>query len=176
MEAARNCLRLSDSKKGASTRAIGLPVVDFLEERRTGSTSSYVFPGFGEDNAFGSFPNHWKQIFARSPLADVTPHVLRHSFASVANDLGFTEITIAALVGHAKGSVTSKYIHSLDTALIMAADTIAGYIEALLDGTEFKQAVHALVRNARRAALSKFLHSASGDRAEMRKTAHQSTA
>jgi hypothetical protein len=34
---------------------------------------------------------------------------LRHSFASIANDLGFTEVTIAALVGHAKGSVTSKY-------------------------------------------------------------------
>jgi hypothetical protein len=35
-------------------------------------------------------------------------------------------VTIAALVGHAKGSVTSKYIDTLDTALIMAADTIPG--------------------------------------------------
>lgn len=35
-------------------------------------------------------------------LSDVTPHVLRHSFASIANDLGFTEVTIAALVGHSK--------------------------------------------------------------------------
>ena len=50
------------------------------------------------------FPNHWEQIFRASPLADVTPHVLRHSFASIANDLGFTEITIAALVGHSKGT------------------------------------------------------------------------
>ncbi len=57
----------------------------------------------GDDNAFGSFPNHWEQIFRKSPLSDVTPHVLRHSFASIANDLGFTEVTIAALVGHAKG-------------------------------------------------------------------------
>jgi integrase len=29
--------------------------------------------------------------------------VLRHSFANMANDLGFTEITIAALLGHASG-------------------------------------------------------------------------
>ena len=71
-----------------------------------------------------------------SPLSDVTPQVLRHSFASIANDLGFTEVTIAALVGHAKGSVTSKYIHTLDTALIMAADTISGYIQGLLDGVQ----------------------------------------
>ena len=32
-------------------------------------------------------------------LADVTPHTLRHTFASVAGDLGFSELTIAALLG-----------------------------------------------------------------------------
>lgn len=46
--------------------------------------------------------NHWRQIFRKSPLSDVMPHVLRHSFASIANDLGFTEVTIAALVGQAR--------------------------------------------------------------------------
>jgi len=92
----------------------------------------------------------------------VTPHVLRHSFASIANDLGFTEVTIAALVGHAKGSVTSKYIHTLDTALIMAADTISGYIQGLLDGIEFKQTAYALDRDSRKAALARFLKSAAG--------------
>jgi hypothetical protein len=84
-----------------------------------------------------------------------------HSFASIANDLGFTEVTIAALVGHAKGSVTSKYIHTLDTALIMAADTISGYIQRLLDGIEFKQTDHALDRDSRKAALARFLKRAS---------------
>jgi hypothetical protein len=116
----------------------------------------------GEDNAFGSFPNHCKHLFKESPLSDVTPHVLRHSFASIANDLGFTEVTIAALVGHSKGSVTSKYIHTLDTALIMAADTISGYIQGLLDGIEFKQTAYALDRDSRKAALARFLKKASG--------------
>jgi integrase len=158
-----SCLRLIDSKEGTSVRPIGLPVVEFLEARRKARTGSYVFPGYGEDNAFGGFPNHWRQLFRSSPLADVTPHVLRHSFASVGNDLGFTEVTIAALVGHAKGSVTSKYIHALDTALIMAADTIAGYIEGLLDGKEFKQTAYALDRDSRKAALARFLRKAVGE-------------
>jgi hypothetical protein len=70
-------------------------------------------------------------------------------------------VTIAALVGHAKGSVTSKYIHTLDTALTMAADTISGYIQGLLDGIEFKQTVYALCRNSRKAALARFLRRAS---------------
>jgi integrase len=158
-----SCLRLEDSKEGESIRAIGLPVIEYLEKRRTDDVGTYVFPGQGEDNAFGSFPNHWEQLFKDSALADVTPHVLRHSFASIANDLGFTEVTIAALVGHAKGSVTSKYIHTLDTALIMAADTISGYIQGLLDGVEFKQTAYALDRTSRRVALDQFLRSASGE-------------
>ena len=120
----------------------------------------------GEDNAFGGFPNHWRQIFRDSPLSDVTPHVLRHSFASIANDLGFTEVTIAALVGHSKGTVTSKYIHTLDTALIMAADTISGYIQGLLDGIEFKQTAYALDRGSRKAALDRFLENATGKEQE----------
>ena len=162
-----SCLRLADSKEGASVRPIGLPVVEYLDERRTtqaGAVGTYVFPGpRAEDGAFGSFPNHWEQIFKSSPLADITPHVLRHSFASIANDLGFTEVTIAALVGHAKGSVTSKYIHSLDTALVMAADTIAGYIQGLLDGKAFKQTAYALDQVSRKAALSRFLRKAEGE-------------
>ena len=86
---------------------------------------------------------------------------------SIANDLGFTEVTIAALVGHAKGSVTSKYIHTLDTALIMAADTISGYIQGLLDGIEFRQTAYALDRDSRKAALARFLKRASsGDQEE----------
>ncbi len=155
-----SCLRLEDSKEGESIRPIGLPVVEYLEQRRKGAEGTYVFPGQGEDNAFGSFPNHWEQLFKDSPLSDVTPHVLRHSFASIANDLGFTEVTIAALVGHSKGSVTSKYIHTLDTALIMAADTISGYIQGLLDGIEFKQTAYALDRDSRKAALTRFLEKA----------------
>lgn len=155
-----SCLRLIDSKEGRSVRPIGLPVVEYLEERRRTGFGDFVFPGRDGDTAFGSFPNHWKKIFSGSPLADLTPHILRHSFASVANDLGFTEVTIAALVGHAKGSVTSNYIHTLDTALIMAADTIAGYIAGLLDGREFKQTSYALDRGSRKAALARFLEQA----------------
>lgn len=156
-----SCLRLIDSKEGSSIRPIGLPVVEYLEKRRKEAVGDYAFPGRGGQNAFGGFPNHWRKIFTASSLADVTPHILRHSFASVANDLGFTEVTIAALVGHAKGSVTSNYIHTLDTALIMAADTISGYIQGLLDGVEFKQTAYALDRGSRKAALARFLQGAS---------------
>jgi integrase len=123
-----SCLRLEDSKEGKSTRPVGLPVIQPLEQLNETAQSKYVFSGHSGDNAFGAFANHWKKIIAGTSLFDITPHVLRHSFASIANDLGFTEITIAALMGHSKGSVTSKYVHTFDATLVIAADTIAGYI------------------------------------------------
>jgi hypothetical protein len=38
----------------------------------------------------------------------------------------------------------------------MAADTISGYIQGLLDGIEFKQTAYALGRDPRKAALARF--------------------
>jgi integrase len=158
-----SCLRLSESKEGYSIRPVGLPVLEFLEERRPYADGEYVFTGLRNSPVFGAFPHQWDRIFKGSALEGVTAHVLRHSFASLANDLGFTEVTIAALVGHAKGSVTSKYIHTLDTALVMAADTIAGYIQGLLDGEEFLQTAHTFDRSSRRTALAQFLARAKGE-------------
>jgi hypothetical protein len=44
----------------------------------------------------------------------------------------------------------------------MAADTISGYIQGLLDGVEFKQTAYALDRDSRKAALARFLKRDSG--------------
>lgn len=152
-----SCLRLADSKEGASVRPVGLTVIERLERRMRSREGEYVFPGRNPDQPFGYFQNRWKRIFDGSPLSDITPHILRHSFSSIANDLGFTEVTIAALIGHAKGSITGRYIHTLDTALIMAADNISGYIEGLLNGAQFKQNSYALDRASRKASMSRFL-------------------
>lgn len=153
----QSCLRLTDSKEGYSVRPVGLPVLEFLEDQMPYAEGDHVFVGLRNSPVFGAFPHQWDKMFRGSALDGITAHVLRHSFASIANDLGFTEVTIAALVGHAKGSVTGKYIHTLDTTLVMAADTIAGYIAGLLDGIEFQKRAYAFDRAARSEALGRFL-------------------
>ena len=45
----------------------------------------------------------------------------------------------------------------------MAADTIAGYIQGLLDGIEFKQTAYALDRDSRKTSLARFLQKAAGN-------------
>ena len=57
--------------------------------------------------------------------ADITPNVLRHSFATLAPDLGFNEPTIASLFGHKTHSITSRYVRSADAVLLAAADAVA---------------------------------------------------
>ena len=59
-----------------------------------------------------------------SPPPD-TPNVLRHSFASLPTDLGYSEPTIASLLGHKTHSITSRYKHSADAVLLAAADAVA---------------------------------------------------
>jgi integrase len=72
------------------------------------------------------FKKLWKRIAKLGGLPrEVTPHVLRHSFASLAADLGYSEPVIAALVGHQGRSTTSRYLHSADAVLLAAADAVA---------------------------------------------------
>ena len=62
--------------------------------------------------------------------SDVTPHVLRHSLASLAADMGFSDNVISGLLGHSRNSVTSRYVH-LERSLIEAADKVANETAAL---------------------------------------------
>lgn len=158
-----SCLRLEDSKEGKSVRPVGLHAIECLQKQGMSEARTYVFPGTGSDNAFGALPDHWTKILGGCGLDDITPHVLRHSFASIANDLGLTETTIASLLGHAKGSVTGRYIHTLDPLLIAAADMVAGYIQGLLDGVHYKQTAYAHDYDSRKQALASFLASAVGE-------------
>ncbi|MER9758447.1 tyrosine-type recombinase/integrase [Mesorhizobium sp. M0138] len=158
-----SCLRLTDSKEGASVRPVGLPVLDMTDDLSRDEQDTFVFPGTVEGKPLVGFPKYWKKVLKGTTLEDITPHVLRHSFASVANDLGFTEATVAALLGHSRGTVTSRYIHTVDTALIMAADTIAGYINGLLDGMRFTRTSYALDRPARGVALSRLFSEVAAD-------------
>ena len=75
----------------------------------------------------------WLKIAKLGDLpADITPHVLRHSFASLVANLGYNEPTIASLIGHKIHSVTSRYMHSADAVLLAAADAVANATMKLL--------------------------------------------
>jgi integrase len=121
----------TDTKTGASMRALSHAACDVL--RKLPKVGPLVFPATRGDGPMTGFRKLWDKITALGALpADVTPHVLRHSFASLAGDLGLSEPTIAALIGHPGRTMTSKYVHSADAVLLAAADKVADHTAELM--------------------------------------------
>src|SRR5262249_31234670 len=125
--------RLSDTKSGRSIRPLSRIACDVLATLPSMSDDRAFPASRGGPNTVLHFKKFWPKIANAAGLpADVTPHVLRHSFTSVAADLGYSEPTIAALVGHRGRSVTSRYTHVADPVLLAAADAVAKRIAELM--------------------------------------------
>jgi len=130
----RRTATLPDTKTGKSIRPLSHAVCDVL--RGLSRTGDLVFPSSRGGGTMSGFPALFANIAKLGALpADVTPHVLRHSFASLASDLGYSEPTIAALVGHKGRSITSRYVHSADAVLLAAADAVADRTSEMMGDT-----------------------------------------
>jgi integrase len=123
IDLARRTAILADTKTGRSIRPLSYAACDVL--RCLPRAGDLVFPATRGDGRMSGFPKLWARIAKYRLPADVTPHVLRHSFASLAGDLGYSEPTIAALVGHKGHTITSRYVHAADAVLLAAADAVA---------------------------------------------------
>jgi integrase len=131
LDLARRTAILGDTKTGVSMRPLSHAACEVL--RKLTRSGDLVFAAMRGDGRMLGFPKLWARIAKMGELpADVTPHTLRHSFASLANDLGYSEPTIAALIGHRAHSITSRYIHSADPLLLAAADAVANRTAELM--------------------------------------------
>jgi integrase len=128
-----HCVRFPDTKVGEQVRVLGQAAMDCIEGQRSCLGSPFVFPADWGDGHFIGVVRVLDRICRKAKLEGVTPHVLRHTFASVAGDLGFSELTIAGLLGHSARGVTQRYVH-LDSALVVAADRVSMEIATMLDG------------------------------------------
>jgi integrase len=133
IDLARRTATLGDTKTGRSVRPLSHAACDVM--RNLARSGDLVFPatrGSG-DVVMSGFKKLWKRIAKLGGLPpDVTPHVLRHSLASLAADLGYSEPVIAALVGHQGRSTTSRYLHSADAVLLAASDAVANRTAELM--------------------------------------------
>jgi integrase len=150
IDLARRTATLGDTKTGRSVRPLSLAACDVM--RSLSRSGDLVFPatrGKG-DVIMSGFKKLWKRIAKLGGLPpDVTPHVLRHSFASLAADLGYSEPVIAALVGHQGRSTTSRYVHSADAVLLAAADAVADRNTELMGERRTERQVAELKRAGR---------------------------
>ena len=131
IDLARRTASLGDTKTGQSVRPLSRVACDILREQKT--RDGLIFPAVRGLGIMTGFPKVWTRVMSKSGLPrEITPHVIRHSFASLAHDLGYSELTIAALVGHKNGSITARYIHIADAVLLASADAVACKTLALM--------------------------------------------
>lgn len=129
-----SCLRLGDTKTGASIRPLPGPAKEiFATFKRDGD---YVFPAVSRaDRSYASvFPKAWRRIVGTA----YSPHGLRHAYASAAHELGLSELTIKALLGHARLGITSGYIATVDNLLLAAAERVSLYVDGTMSGENGK--------------------------------------
>ena len=127
-------ISLADSKTGPQIRPVGRAATEAIRAQIAAiGEGAWVFPSGQGDGHFRGIAKPLARVCKRAGLMGVTPHGLRHTFASVAAELGFSELTIAGLLGHSAGSVTAGYVH-LDSALVAAADRVSAVIADALDG------------------------------------------
>ncbi len=134
IDARSRCIRFGDTKTGAQIRPIGRTALDYLISQKRRADCPWVFPADMGDGYFIGLPRVFARLCKRAGFTDVTLHTLRHSFASTAAELGYSELTIAGLLGHSLSGITARYAHVPDSALLSAADRVSARITAALDG------------------------------------------
>ena len=115
----RRVATLADTKAGLSVRPLSNAAVEII--KRKPQKGAYVFD-YQQGKPIGKLTQFWAKLGMDKT---VTPHTLRHSFASLAADMGLADHTIASLLGHSRQTITSRYMHLADRALIEAADSVA---------------------------------------------------
>ena len=137
IDLARRVAVLAATKTGRSVRPLSHAACDLLAALPRLGDGRLVFPATRGDGVMAGFKGFARRILALGNLPrDITPHILRHSFASTAADLGHSELAIASLLGHRLGSVTARYTHAADAVLLAAADAVARRILDLMGEAE----------------------------------------
>lgn len=152
VDANGTCLALGETKTGPSLRPLSRTAFTIIEAQE--AIADYAFPSGPDGRGYQGLPHLWitvqktaraaaemdaarckKSPPASGPLDGVTIHSLRHSFAGIAEQIGASIPTIAALLGHRLGGVTGGYIlKRVDTLLVDAADKVGERIAMLMRG------------------------------------------
>lgn len=134
------CFHFLDTKTGPQTRPFGRSVHNILANLPNRKKEGWVFPATFGTGFYVNTPKLIRNIrclkedneYLLNPKIGL--HGLRHTFASLASDLGYNEFTIAGIIGHKLGTITSRYTHNVDSSLLLAVDRISYEIEQALEG------------------------------------------
>ena len=101
-----------------------MKVLKALRQIKKGSNSDHVFVN-RDGNPFKSIRTAFTTACRRANLADVSPHVLRHTFATRLREEGVSDGTIQALGRWKEPKMVRRYAHINNEMMKKALATIA---------------------------------------------------
>ena len=127
-----HCFRLDNTKTGYSTRPAGNAALDLLNGLPR--STEYVFPSH-DGSKRADLKKYLSALYDAAGLKDVRSQALRRTFASIGDELGYSETTTGQIIGHKARGVTARhYIRKPDATLVAAADHISSTIADAIDG------------------------------------------
>lgn len=110
-----------------------IPVLDILRPFiGEGDPDEYLFGGKLNPVSLMTFRNTFIRINKHIDLHGATPHIFRHTFATICNNAGVDIRSTKTILGHASSDITiGRYEHSYDSQLLEAGRLINNEFYAL---------------------------------------------
>jgi integrase len=116
--------RLPDSKTGPKIIGLCAAAVAILKRQPRETDSKWVFPATSGSSHFQGAQKIWSRVRQDANIKDVRIHDLRHTFATWGVDDRVPLYNMKQALGHRHTSTTEQYVHSSNTGLKTAADTV----------------------------------------------------
>jgi len=98
------------------------------EKLPKGKPNDYIFGDNGAPMTNSKFDDIWREYQKQTGLTSVTPHMIRHGYASMLRAAGIEAKVAQYLLGHAQISTTMDiYTHISTSQLFSAAEKIKAY-------------------------------------------------
>lgn len=116
-------LRLADSKTGPRAVPLNAFALAVIKRQPQTPLNPFVFASSSKDGSpLSDLKRAWNAIKTRAGLGTFRTHDLRHHCGETLASMGFSEIVIAKVLGHSKGSTTWGYVAIRDDVLREAVE------------------------------------------------------